>query len=327
MEGPHCLLIFVTFLTLALGKEVVESTEYPTTPYPTEYPTTWHPTDNTPPTYPTEYPTTWHPTEYPTTRYPTDYPTTWHPTDYQTTRYPTDCPTTWHPTDYPTTRYPTDYPTTRYPTEYPTTWYPTEYPTTRYPTEYPTTWYPTEWTTSQRPTESPHVCYEDGECLYSNLIDVTYPSSAEECLQHCRRTDRCQWFTYKVHGGSFCELFESCEFLSDNECTSCTTGQVSCPDQRCNILGRCEVIFKFLIKYFIRQFFCAFQGLLLHSMMSTSVGKCHQYCSDYHDCTWFSHSEATDTCLLFLTCPTIEEDHQENEYYAYHTFQASCSPN
>jgi len=317
MEGPHCLLIFVTFLTLALGKEVVESTEYPTTPYPTEYPTTWHPTDNTPPTYPTEYPTTryptdypttWHPTDYPTTRYPTEYPTTWYPTEYPTTWYPTDYPTTWHPTDYQTTRYPTDCPTTWHPTDYPTTRYPTDYPTTRYPTEYPTTWYPTEWTTSQRPTESPHVCYEDGECLYSNLIDVTYPSSAEECLQHCRRTDRCQWFTYKVHGGSFCELFESCEFLSDNECTSCTTGQVSCPDQRCNILGRCE-------------------GLLLHSMMSTSVGKCHQYCSDYHDCTWFSHSEATDTCLLFLTCPTIEEDHQENEYYAYHTFQASCSPN
>ena len=159
----------------------------------------------------------------------------------------------------------TDYTTSRYPTEYPTTWH---------PTEYPTTWYPTEWTTSQRPTESPHVCYEDGECLYSNLIDVTYPSSAEECLQHCRRTDRCQWFTFKTHGGSFCELFESCEYLSDNECTNCVTGQVTCPDQQCNILGRCEVIFKSLIQHFIT--YKLFLYILGTTFTFNDVNKCRK---------------------------------------------------
>ena len=209
MKGPHCLLLFVT---LALGKEVEDSTDYTTS------------------------------------RYPTEYPTTWHPTEY---------PTTWYPTEYPTTRYPTEYPTTQYPTEYPTTWYTTEYPTS-----------------SPSPTESPHVCYEDGECLYSNLIDVTYPSSAEECLQHCRRTDRCQWFTFKTHGGSFCELFESCEYLSDNECTNCVTGQVTCPDQQCNILGRCEVIFKSLIQHFIT--YKLFLYILGTTFTFNDVNKCRK---------------------------------------------------
>ena len=102
-------------------------------------------------------------------------------------------------------------------------------PTTEKPTE-PTTWYPTDYPTSPVvSTESPLVCYEKGECLYSNLVDVTYPSSVEECLQHCRRTERCQWFTYKFFES--CELFESCEYLSDNECNNCITGQVTCPDQ------------------------------------------------------------------------------------------------
>ena len=151
----------------------------------------------------------------------------------------------------------------------------TDYTTSRYPTEYPTTWYTTEYpTSSPSPTESPHVCYEDGECLYSNLIDVTYPSSAEECLQHCRRTDRCQWFTFKTHGGSFCELFESCEYLSDNECTNCVTGQVTCPDQQCNILGRCEVIFKSLIQHFIT--YKLFLYILGTTFTFNDVNKCRK---------------------------------------------------
>ena len=90
-------------------------------------------------------------------------------------------------------------------------------------------------------TEAPNVCYEKGECLYSNLLEVTYASSAQNCLKDCRDFNGCKWFTYKQNH-QLCELFESCEYLTGNECgEDCITGQVSCPDEQCGLNGRCQV--------------------------------------------------------------------------------------
>ena len=108
-----------------------------------------------------------------------------------------------------------------------------------------------EETTTIIPDPDP-ICYEDGECLNSNLIDVTYPNTTAKCLEDCKNTARCQWVTYKIHryasSPTFCQLFENCGDFSD-QCTNCTSSQVTCAVQQCNIIGRCEVIFKCLILY------------------------------------------------------------------------------
>ena len=94
------------------------------------------------------------------------------------------------------------------------------------------------------PTPTPPVCYENGECLNSNLIDVTYVNTTVQCLEDCKNTEGCQWFTYKFppYRQPFCEHFESCNVWS-TDCTNCTVGHVTCPEQECNILGRCKVTF------------------------------------------------------------------------------------
>ena len=46
-----------------------------------------------------------------------------------------------------------------------------------------------------------------------------------------------KWFTYKKHDGSVCELFESCEYFSNDECDNCVSGQVSCSESECNRQG------------------------------------------------------------------------------------------
>ena len=93
-------------------------------------------------------------------------------------------------------------------------------------------------------TPSWDVCYEIGECLFTNLIDVTYVNTTVQCLEDCKNTEGCQWFTYKfpAYRQPFCELFTlSCVW--SNDCTNCTIGHVTCPEQQCNILGRCKVTF------------------------------------------------------------------------------------
>ena len=109
------------------------------------------------------------------------------------------------------------------------------------------------WEISSPP---PTVCYELGECLNSNLIDVTLVNTTAQCLEDCKNTEGCQWFTYKypVYRQAFCEHFETCNLWSDN-CDNCTVGHVTCPEQQCNSLGRCKVSLKVTsivkeIKYF-----------------------------------------------------------------------------
>ena len=97
------------------------------------------------------------------------------------------------------------------------------------------------------------ICYEDGECLNSNLIDVTYPNTTAKCLEDCKNTAGCQWVTYKRHKydppqPTFCQLFENCGYFNEECRENCTTSHVSCPVQQCNILGRCEVLYTFLVQ-------------------------------------------------------------------------------
>ena len=55
------------------------------------------------------------------------------------------------------------------------------------------------------------------------------------------------------------------------------------------------------------------------------VKQCHEQCLTLDHCRWFSYSKHTDSCLLFQTWPTIEENPEESYYYDYHTFEASCN--
>ena len=59
-------------------------------------------------------------------------------------------------------------------------------------------------------------------------------------------------------------------------------------------------------------------------MITSGAKKCREECLIL-ECRWFSYSKRTDSCLLFQTCPTIEENPEESDYYDYHTFVASCN--
>ena len=178
----------------------------------------------------------------------TPKPTTPEPATESTTPKPTTKLKTEPSTPEPTTPEPTTRETsTRRPTTKPSTPPTRPEPTTPTRFTWPTsTWSPTESTT---PPDWPKVCYEKGECLFSNLLDVTHATSAERCLQDCKTTDGCQWFTYKEHDGSVCELFESCEYFSNDDCDNCISGQVSCSESECNskgVSGRCQVHFSLI---------------------------------------------------------------------------------
>ena len=63
--------------------------------------------------------------------------------------------------------------------------------------------------------------------------------------------------------------------------------------------------------------------MLLHSLMDYTAWQCYYHCREYSDCQWYSHSYQNDHCLLFLTCPTIDED---NHDFTYTSYQADCYP-
>ncbi len=84
-------------------------------------------------------------------------------------------------------------------------------------------------------------CSLAGQCLESIFITEDARESAQECLENCQDTGPCHWFTYKP-ANSLCQLFETCESISDDNCPDCITGQKECDSvYQCNVKGRCQV--------------------------------------------------------------------------------------
>ena len=83
-------------------------------------------------------------------------------------------------------------------------------------------------------------CFVPGECIQSNLVSVESTQSAEMCLDLCKNTDNCQWFTYIAYA-SLCELLQDCPQLDESNCAECVSGEVACGAPKCDVQGICQV--------------------------------------------------------------------------------------
>ena len=71
-----------------------------------------------------------------------------------------------------------------------------------------------------------------GECIGLFLHVEVGISSPEECLQICKETKGCKWFTHDQSLSS-CLLMADCNKL-DETCTDCISGESSCKGQDCS---------------------------------------------------------------------------------------------
>ena len=49
-------------------------------------------------------------------------------------------------------------------------------------------------------------CEEQGQCLQSDVIGITYPKDAYSCLRDCKGQEGCLFYTFKPELGNLCEL-------------------------------------------------------------------------------------------------------------------------
>lgn len=141
------------------------------------------------------------------------------------------------------------------------------------------------------------ICNKEIECHSGDLITITTTSSSSRCLEDCKSTPRCQWYTFRQDlKASNCKLQASCHGVE--ECSTCSTGQVICSGALCDLQGLC-------------------QGPLINSTESTSSDECGELCNDSDVCSWFSYG--SDTCYLFEHCPVIDENELD-----YITSQVEC---
>ena len=69
------------------------------------------------------------------------------------------------------------------------------------------------------------VCNLNG-FVQGGLLNVTFNSNRNSCLQSCKQTDGCKWYTFD-QSDDYCFLLETFDYL-DETCTTCNSGQVNC---------------------------------------------------------------------------------------------------
>ena len=68
-----------------------------------------------------------------------------------------------------------------------------------------------------------------GECIGDFMHAVEEIPSKEDCLNICKDTKHCKWFTY-TKSLSTCLLMASCQTL-DETCQDCTSGEYRCLEE------------------------------------------------------------------------------------------------
>ena len=61
------------------------------------------------------------------------------------------------------------------------------------------------------------VCFEEGECIQSPFLGITFEQNEDDCLKHCQTILNCTWFTFDRKENS-CEIFTNCTNLSTEKC-------------------------------------------------------------------------------------------------------------
>ena len=130
-------------------------------------------------------------------------------------------------------------------------------------------------------------CDIKGECFNATLNGISITDNAKECLKECKDVLDCKWFTYNPDG-QVCEFLNDCDEINDKNCQNCLSGQATCPINQCNLSGLC-------------------MGNIIHSCTTDTKHECIKQCQTNQICHWFSYGSQTNTCLLFNTCPSLNE--------------------
>ena len=155
-------------------------------------------------------------------------------------------------------------------------------------------------------------CYVEGECLDSQLVNLTLQDNYNQCLKDCQHNTECQWFTFEGSQNS-CLLFSNCNTLSDSTCQYCYSGEKTCqPKLDCNLNGICQVNntlnFKLKMAYYVSMTHLPLQGTILGAFANKTTSQCHLTCQSNKECMWFSYSQQQNLCIIFNTCPVLGED-------------------
>ena len=143
---------------------------------------------------------------------------------------------------------------------------------------------------SQTTTQSDLVCFETGvECVDVSL-DVVVTADEYGCLDFCKATPGCLWFTWHPDDG-ICFAFPGCE---DNAACddSCIRGEVGCTNDggeaQCDVVGRCL-------------------SVAIDSAVTSSASQClTDVCQPNPQCQWYTFDSSSGICLAFEDCDDFD---------------------
>ena len=138
---------------------------------------------------------------------------------------------------------------------------------------------------------SAQQCDIKGECFNATLNGISITNNAKECLKECKEDLDCKWFTYNPDG-QVCEFLNNCDEINAESCPNCLSGEATCPLYQCNLQGIC-------------------MGNIIHSSTTDTKHECIKQCQTNPICHWFSYGRETNTCLLFNTCPSLDETEED----------------
>ena len=103
-----------------------------------------------------------------------------------------------------------------------------------------------------------YQCFVPGECL-GNLIEHADVEGEVECLDTCKATEGCEWFTFLGDPG-ICLLYETCDVLEQG-CQNCVSGENDCSgsgggEGKSKILSQVELYFLFSSHFSVISTMC-----------------------------------------------------------------------
>ena len=81
-------------------------------------------------------------------------------------------------------------------------------------------------------------CFVPGECRDSITLGLFSSSSSVECLNQCKGTAGCRYFTH-FEADDVCFAFQNCPTFAEGFCSQCTSGEVGCSSFLCDLPGQC----------------------------------------------------------------------------------------
>ena len=112
-------------------------------------------------------------------------------------------------------------------------------------------------------------------------------SSSYECLDHCKGTAGCNYFT-QYETDAVCFAFRDCPTFAEGFCSQCISGEVGCSSFQCDLQGQCV-------------------GSLVGIETGVGVSRdCAALCRDAGPgCRWWSFDAKTEICGLYSDCEEI----------------------